>query len=206
VIPAEVQKALTDALGDQIALDVSMSQHIALRVGGPADAFARPASRDDLSRLLSLCSEAALPITLLGSGFNTLVTDGGVEGVVISLKKLRAIDAEGEDAVSAEAGVSHSQVTRFCIDRGLTGLEFGAGVPGTVGGWVAMNAGIGSREIADVVQSIEVMRIDGRDTFRIDRADLDFSYRALRGLPMGTVLSQRALASERRSRRRSRAR
>jgi UDP-N-acetylmuramate dehydrogenase len=188
VIAEGARKELTATLGEQIAFDVPMARHIALRVGGPADAFARPVTRDDLSRLLALCAEQDLPVTLLGSGFNTLVTDGGVEGVVICLKKLRAIEAEGEHAVSAEAGVSHSQVTRFCIDRGLAGLEFGAGIPGTVGGWVAMNAGIGSREVADVVRSIEVVRIAGGDSFRIDRSDLDFGYRALRGLPAGTVI------------------
>jgi UDP-N-acetylmuramate dehydrogenase len=90
--------------------------------------------------------------------------------------------------VRAEAGVSHARVTRFCVERGLAGLEFGAGIPGTVGGWTAMNAGIGQRELKDAVLEIEVMSPTGSFIRHLSRETLRFTYRALRGLAPGSVI------------------
>jgi UDP-N-acetylmuramate dehydrogenase len=125
---------------------------------------------------------------VLGAGFNTLVLDGGLDGVVIQLGKLRRIEERPGGAIRAEAGVSHSQITRFCVQRGFAGLEFGAGVPGNVGGWLAMNAGIPGREVKDAVREIEVMSPSGRSLRHIRRPRLRFVYRALRGLAPGSVI------------------
>jgi UDP-N-acetylmuramate dehydrogenase len=176
-----------------------MTGYTSLRVGGAADVLAKPRDRDELRRLLAICCEHTLLTTLIGAGFNTLVSDAGIEGVVICLKKFRSIriedTAHGGKAIRAESGVSHSQVTNFCIQNGLGGLEFGAGIPGTVGGWVAMNAGIGSRELVDVVLNLEVIRPDGSPPQAWKRDDLDFAYRSLRGLPVGSVIVSAVLAA-----------
>jgi UDP-N-acetylmuramate dehydrogenase len=187
VIAPRAHDELALLLEDRVRFDVPMSRHTSLRVGGPADALATPADRDELAALLRLCQRHELPVSLLGSGFNTLVQDGGLDGVVVQLKKLRVLEQRGERRVFAEAGVSHASLTRFCVQRGLAGLEFGCGIPGTVGGWVAMNAGIGSREVENVVIAIELMSAEGVCT-SLPRDVLDFGYRELRGLARGSVI------------------
>lgn len=188
MIDAATRARLDAMLGDRVHFDVPMARHTSLRVGGPADAFATPADRGELAALLGLCAELGLRRTFLGKGFNTLVLDEGVDGIVIQLSRMRALERAGDDLVRAEVGVSHSQLTRFCVANGLAGLEFGAGIPGTIGGWLAMNAGIGERELVDVVRDVEVMDPDGSAIRCVGREDLEFRYRALHGLPDGTAL------------------
>ncbi|MEE9607641.1 MAG: UDP-N-acetylmuramate dehydrogenase [Myxococcota bacterium] len=188
MISQTARDALAEALGDGVTFDVPMSRHTSLRIGGRADAFATPAAREELARLLEVCAAHRLRHTVLGSGFNTLVLDGRVEGVVIQLKQLQRLEERPGQRLRAEAGVSHSRLTRFCSDRGLSGLEFAAGIPGTVGGWLAMNAGIPAREVKDVVSEIEVMSPTGRSVRHLGRRGLRFSYRALRGLAAGSLI------------------
>ena len=188
MIGAEARAELEARMGERVRFDVPMSKHTSLRIGGPADALATPVDRDELAALLGICARHALPRTFLGAGFNVLVRDEGLDGVVISTKKLRGLEERPGPAVFAESGVSHASITRFCVDRGLAGLEFGAGIPGTVGGWIAMNAGIGVREQKDVVQQIEALSADGSELLTLDREALDFGYRACPGLPDGAVV------------------
>lgn len=188
MIEASSRAALESLLGDRVTFDVPLSRHTSLRIGGPADAMATPADREELGRLLALCAEHGLPIRVLGAGFNVLVSDAGLAGVVLRLKKLRRIDRVADDAIAVEAGASHATITNYCVENGLAGLEFGAGIPGTLGGWLAMNAGIGVRELKDVVRSVTWMDARGRLADPVARADLDFRYRELAGLPPGAVL------------------
>ncbi len=192
---AEAARAeLRELLGERVRFDAPLSRHTSLRVGGPADALAAPRDRAELVRLLDLCARHRVPHLVLGGGFNTLVRDGGVDGVVIQSAKLRRIEARPGPCVFAEAGVSHSQLTNFCIAEGLSGLEFGAGIPGTLGGWLAMNAGIPEREIGDAVREVEVASPTGAQTRRLAREHLEFRYRALRGLAPGSVILSALLA------------
>ena len=186
----EARAALRDALGDVVRFKVPMKRHTSLRVGGPADALVTPTHRGELSRALAVCAAHAIPATVLGGGFNTLVLDGGVDGVVLLLRRLRDLELRDDGRIRASCGVSHASLTRLCIEQGRSGLEFGAGIPGTVGGWVAMNAGTREREVQDAIVEIEVMRADGSDVLVVPRDQLAFEYRALRGLePGGVVLA-----------------
>ena len=200
MIESGVRNRLEAQLEDRIEFDSSLSRHTSLRIGGPADAVATPADRDELSTLLGICAEHKLPTLVIGAGFNVLVGEEGIRAVVIRLKKLRRIELVDSDVISIESGASHATITRYCIEHALTGLEFGAGIPGTLGGWIAMNAGIGVREMKDVVSDIEVVSRDGQDTKRIQRADLNFRYRELAGLAKGSIITagrMRVAASER---------
>jgi UDP-N-acetylmuramate dehydrogenase len=188
MIPRSARVQLEEALGDRIRFDAPMSRFTSLRVGGPADALAAPDSRPELARLLAVCTAHRIPYRVLGAGFNTLVLDGRLEGVVIQLGRFRRLEERPGAGVRAEAGVSHNQLTRFCATRGFSGLEFGAGIPGTVGGWLAMNAGIPGHEVKDTVREIEVMSPTGRSPRHIPRGRLRFVYRALRGLAPGSVI------------------
>ena len=188
MIGEEARNELLDALGDRVQFDAPMSRQTSLRIGGPADALAKPATRDELQAVLRICRRYALPQTLIGAGFNCLVGDEGIDGVVINLRKFRELQERPGPAIYAEAGVSHSAITRFCTDRGFTGMEFAAGIPGTVGGWIMMNAGIGVREQKDVALEVGIISPDGTGEESIGRPALDFRYRELRGLPDGAVV------------------
>jgi UDP-N-acetylmuramate dehydrogenase len=199
VIAPAARAQLRNALGDRVRFDVPMSRLTSLRVGGPADAVATPADRAELRALLAICARERLPHHVLGAGFNTLALDSGLDGVVLQLGRFRRIEERPGGAVRVEAGVSHSQVTRFCVRRGLAGLEFAAGIPGTVGGWLAMNAGIPAREMKDVTLEVEVVSPTGRHVEHVPGHRLRFVYRALRGLAPGSVLLSALLRVEPRS-------
>lgn len=188
MIEASARRALEARLGDRIEFDAPLARHTSLRIGGPADAIAMPADRAELRAVLEICAEHALPTMVFGAGFNLLVREGGIRGVVLRLKKLRRIERVGATLISVEAGASHATITRYCIEHALTGLEFAAGIPGTLGGWLAMNAGIGVREMKDVVFDIEVLDRTGKHELQIARHQLDFRYRALRGLEPGSII------------------
>lgn len=188
MISKAARSALAEALGDRVRFGVPMARYTSLRVGGPADALAVPIDRDDLARVLGVCREHRVPHTVLGGGFNTLVGDAGLDGVAIQMGRLRRLEERPGGALRVEVGVTHNQLTKFCIERGFSGLEFGAGIPGTVGGWLAMNAGIPTRETRHAVREVEVMRPTGRGVRHLGRDGLRFVYRSLRGLAAGSVI------------------
>jgi len=188
VISRSAREALEEALGDRVRFDFPLARCTSLRVGGPVDALATPATREEVARTLAICAAHQIPHFAIGAGFNTLALDDRLEGVAIQLGKMRGLEERPDCCLRVEAGVSHSQLTNFCIERGLSGLEFGCGIPGTIGGWLAMNAGIPGREVKDVVHEIEVISPTGREVRHIPRAELRFVYRALRGLAPGSVI------------------
>ncbi len=188
MIPRPARDALEETLGDRVRFDFPLARCTSLRVGGPVDALATPATREEIARTLAICAAHQIPHCVIGAGFNTLALDDRLEGVALQLGKLRRLEERPDCSLRVEVGVSHSQLTNFCIERGLAGLEFGCGIPGTVGGWLAMNAGIPGREVKDVVQEIEVISPTGREMRHIPRSELRFTYRALRGLAPGSVI------------------
>ncbi len=188
------RNALSEVAGDALRFDVPTARFTSLRVGGPADAVATPPDRWALAALLRACARRRIPHTVLGNGFNTIVRDGGLDGVAIRLSAFRRLEERPGGFLRAEAGVTHTTLTRFCRERGLAGLEFGAGIPGTVGGWVAMNAGVPQREAKDVVREVEVLSPTGARRSHLGRRRLRFEYRALRGLAPGSVILSALLA------------
>jgi UDP-N-acetylmuramate dehydrogenase len=128
-----------------------------------------------------------IAVHVLGSGFNTLVRDGGIRGLVLRLAGLRALAREEDGALRAEAGASHTSVARFCVEQGLAGLEFAVGIPGTVGGWIRMNAGIGTHEMKDVIDEVELFAPASARLEKRSRDTLAFRYRGV-DLPDGAVI------------------
>lgn len=188
MIPQQVREALKDVLGDRVRFDMPLARLTSLRVGGPVDAVATPDNRAELAATLKICATHHVSHHLIGTGFNTIALDTPLVGVAVQLSAFRAIDERPGGLLRAEAGVSHSQVTRFCTQRGLSGMEFASGIPGTVGGWLAMNAGVPNREMKDVVTEIEVMSPTGQSIRHHGRESLRFAYRSLDGLAPGSVL------------------
>jgi UDP-N-acetylmuramate dehydrogenase len=188
VIAPELRAELDAALPGAIRFDVPASKLTSLRVGGPVDALATPPDRAALARLLALCARRRLRRRVIGRGFNTIVRDEGLDGVLIQLTAFKRLEERPDGCLRVEAGVSHASLVRFCKERGLGGLEFGAGIPGSIGGWIAMNAGIPERETKDAVREIEVMSPGGAKLRHLPRAKLGFGYRRLAGLAPGSVI------------------
>jgi UDP-N-acetylmuramate dehydrogenase len=158
--------------------------------------LARPADREDLVAVVRWAARCRVPWRILGNGSNLLVRDEGVRGVVISLR--RVLDDFGVEGLTlrAGAGASLPAASKLAASRGLEGLEFGAGIPGTIGGAVVMNAGWHEFEIGNVVHEVELLEADG-NTKSFARAECGFGYRtsAFRtrpGVVLGAVLELRA--------------
>lgn len=145
------------------------------RVGGPAEAMARPVDRADL-RVLLAALPADVPLTVLGVASNTLVRDGGIDGLVVRLGRGFARIRAEDDTIAAGAAALCANVARAAADAGLGGLEFLSGIPGTVGGALAMNAGAYGRETGDVLIDAEAITRDG-DPECLSNADFGFRYR-----------------------------
>jgi UDP-N-acetylmuramate dehydrogenase len=160
-----------------------MANFSTLKVGGPADALIRPGSRDELVRLVSCLAEAQIPWRVIGGGSNILVADRGIEGVVIVLGRdfaaIEPLPGDGVHRLLVEAGCSLARLSSWCLEHGLSGLEFVAGIPGTVGGAVMMNAGAWGSEIARVITTVELLDASGRIEQRRLSVD-DFCYRGWR--------------------------
>ena len=153
-----------------------MSRHTTFRIGGPADFFLVPENADEIKKIIAVCKEKNVPYFILGNGSNLLVGDGGFRGVVLQIfKKMNDVRVEGE-RVTAQAGVLLSKVASAAYNASLTGLEFAAGIPGTLGGAVRMNAGAYGGEMKDVILSAKSLTFSGEI---IDRSaeEMEFSYR-----------------------------
>lgn len=186
----------------EIRLNEPLSAHTSYRIGGPADLLAIPADREDLVVLLRELGERQLDFFVLGGGTNLLVRDGGFRGAAVSLERLKTLAVVREyhavgghyTAISADAGASLAALLAYAMDRGLTGLEFAAGIPGSVGGAVVMNAGTAEGEIGDAVESIALLAPGGAIITR-GREEMGFGYR-VSGVPerhvvLGAVVALR---------------
>ncbi|MGI9290367.1 MAG: UDP-N-acetylmuramate dehydrogenase [Gammaproteobacteria bacterium] len=153
----------------QLLRDEPMSRHTSWRVGGVVDTWFRPASLDELVEFMQTL-EATVPVYWVGLGSNLLVRDGGVRGVIISVQDaLSGVEDLGAGRVKAGAGLACTVFARHCVRRGLGPAEFFAGIPGTIGGALAMNAGAFGGETWEVVESVET--IDRSGTLRSRRPD-----------------------------------
>lgn len=178
----------------EIRRNEPMSRHTSYAIGGPVDVLAFPAARDDLVLLLREIRNRKAPFFVLGGGTNLLVKDGGFRGVAISLGRMKTVAIGREyhsvggryTVLSADAGASLGSLLGFAADRGLTGLEFAAGIPGTVGGAVCMNAGTAEGEMGDVVETV-IMASPAGEVVTVGRDAMGFGYRAS-NVPVGHVV------------------
>ena len=156
--------------------DEPMSRHTSFRIGGAAEFFALPEDAEEIQKIFKLCKMHDVPITVLGNGSNVLVSDAGIEGVVISVSdKMSKIGINGEN-IFAGAGVMLSRLANTAAKNSLSGLEFASGIPGTLGGAIVMNAGAYGGEMKDVIEAVGVMDSDG-NVFEISAKDARFAYR-----------------------------
>ena len=156
--------------------DCPMAACTTLRLGGPADLLAEPATEEELLRMLALAGERSVPVTVIGRGSNLLVRDGGIRGLVIRIgRRMKGIETDGT-SLMAMAGTTLTELAHHAAVSGLAGLAFASGIPGTVGGGVLMNAGAYGGEMCQVTSWAEGVRPDG-SRFRYSRDELGFGYR-----------------------------
>ncbi len=173
---------LASCVSGFVLFDEPLDRYTSMGVGGPADALVFPQNGEELLKLISFLRKEKVPFFVFGKGTNLIVRDGGYRGVVVALQGLNQLSwkphSESEIIVRAEAGVPLAEIVQLSLKESLTGMEFCAGIPGSVGGAVRMNAGAFGREIKDVVTEITVMN-EHQELETISLKDLYFAYRRL---------------------------
>jgi len=176
----EHQTFAPQGLRGELRRDEPMSRHTSWRVGGNARLFFTPADIEDLCALLRQVPREET-VLWVGLGSNLLVRDGGIDGIVINTHgALGRLEVRDDGAVRVEAGVSCPKAARFCVRHNLAGAEFLAGIPGTMGGALAMNAGAFNRETWEAVQAVETVDRQGRRHVRRP-SEYDIDYRQVMG-------------------------
>ncbi|MBH0198709.1 MAG: UDP-N-acetylmuramate dehydrogenase [Nitrospira sp.] len=167
-----------------VRFQAPLAEYTSFKIGGPADVLVEPADAEDLVQLVAQASAQKLPMFVLG-GTNLLVRDKGIRGVVVSLARLRSIKEEPGSVLYAEGGVGMPTLISYAIRRSLAGLEWAAGIPGTVAGCVVMNAGTRLGEMKDSVKAVRIVTPTGT-VLDCPARDLIFDYRRA-ALPAGIV-------------------
>ena len=168
-------KSGLDKLRIEYVSDFPMSRFTWLRVGGNAKFAIYPSSIQQLTGLISFLSQMGYPWIVLGEGSNTIILDEGIEKAVIITKKMKAIEIKDSGEIVAEAGANMGTIMNQSVRKGFAGFEFAAGIPGTIGGGVFMNAGANDAEIKDVIKKVWLL-IDGKEEV-VSRRELNFEYR-----------------------------
>lgn len=161
---------------EKISVNEKMEKHTTFRIGGPADYFVMPSDVTDVKAVIELCEQEKVPYYVVGNGSNLLVGDKGFRGVIIQIAgNMNQLQADGE-VITAQAGCSLAQIAGKALDEELAGFEFAAGIPGTLGGAVRMNAGAYGGEIKDVLESAFVLTKEGK-VMELSVNEMEFGYR-----------------------------
>ena len=172
----ELAAAIAPLLRVAPLVDVAMCDYTTWRIGGPADILVQPSDEEELSALLTLLAERDVPWLVIGNGSNLLVADSGIRGVVIRMAEHFSSAVWRGDEVEASAGMLLAALALEAAERGLAGLEFARGIPGSVGGGIRMNAGAYDGRLGDFVTFVAAVGFDGQP-IRLEREQIHFAYR-----------------------------
>ena len=178
-------QAAVAGLRGKVTFGASLDAYTSFKIGGPADVLVEPADVEDVRTLVQQASTRKIPLFVVG-GTNLLIRDGGIRGIVVSLSRLRAIQEEPGQVLYAEGGVGMPTLIGHAIRRSLAGLEWAAGIPGTVGGCLVMNAGTRLGEMQDSVKAVRLVTMKG-EVVDLPASSIPFEYRRAR-LPKGIVV------------------
>jgi len=159
-----------------ININEPMKKHTSFKVGGPADILVTPEDAIEVQSIIKICKENKVDYYLIGNGSNLLVRDGGIRGVVIKLCKLNKIEVQG-NKITAQSGASLYDVTMAALGKGLKGIEFASGIPGSIGGAAAMNAGAYDGEMSMVLGSVIAIDNNG-ELITLTKDEMELSYRS----------------------------
>ena len=173
----EIGKKLLSILKvEQVKKDEPMKIHTRFRVGGPARYFVTPETEEEVAKVIEVCTQENVPYYIVGNGSNLLVSDQGYEGVIIQIyKQMNRVEIT-ENEIHAQAGALLSMIANRAMEAELTGFEFAAGIPGTLGGACVMNAGAYGGEMKDVLETVTVLTRDG-DVKTLTKDELELGYR-----------------------------
>lgn len=161
---------------EKVRVNENMDQHTTFRIGGPADYFVMPSEVSEVKAVIALCEQEKMPYYVIGNGSNLLVADKGFRGVIVQIAgQMSAMQVDG-DTMTVQAGCSLAQIAGRALVEGLTGFEFAAGIPGTFGGAVRMNAGAYGGEIKDVLECATVLTREGK-VLKLPANEMEFGYR-----------------------------
>lgn len=190
-------------LAEEVRVDEIMKSHTSFRVGGPADLFAEPKDTEEIAALISAAKALKIPFFLMGNGSNLVISDEGIEGLVIHLgEKFSHIESEPDpndpekELVRVTAGTLLTRLSSFATKSGLAGLEFASGIPGSVGGAVFMNAGAYDHDMSEVVEEVSCITKDGQ-VKTVRKEELDFSYRNSVFMKEGGIVTEALLSLSR---------
>ncbi len=183
----------------EIQENYPMRKYLYIKVGGKAKYLVYPRNMKSLLNLLRSCHEEGEKVTVLGAGSNTIITEQGIDGIVISTRKLKEVNIDGTH-IEAECGAMLSFIMNNSIRLGLTGFEFAAGIPGTVGGSIYMNAGANGGEIKDAVKKVYIWH-EGEEKV-LPREEINFEYRKS-NLPYGAIVTKAVFELRRGDRKKS---
>jgi len=191
-----LSEELAEIAGLKVRTNVPLARFTTFKIGGPARVVITPERVESLQAAMRVLSASGARTYVMGNGSNLLVSDAGFDGAVIRIgSSLSGMDIEGEDRLRVGAGTMWGRVLRFCAKEGWTGLEFGAGIPGNLGGAVATNAGTRLGETSDALIEATVVTKEGERRV-LSRAELGFEYRHSH-LPEGSVVVEVLLRVER---------
>lgn len=185
---SRLEDELREAFRERLVVNQSLGEFTSFRIGGPADMFISVESEDELMRAKRAAHQAGVPTFCLGHGTNLLVSDRGIRGLVIRLGANFNQISIDEVKVTAGAGVDFGELVETVVGRGLEGLEFGEGIPGTVGGGLVMNAGAFGGEIARVVTLVHGVTEEG-EARALTPEEINFAYRRTR-LPANFIITR----------------
>ncbi|WP_346930219.1 UDP-N-acetylmuramate dehydrogenase [Clostridium sp.] len=180
-------RSVIDVAGhENVKIDEPMKNHTSFKVGGPADVLVYPSNYEMIKDLINICKENKVDYFILGNGSNLIIRDGGIRGIVIKLGHINKIVVD-ENLVSAQCGAKLYSVADQALKNSLSGLEFASGIPGSIGGATAMNAGAYDGEMAKVIESVLV--IDNEGNIReLNEEELEFGYRNSAILKYGYIV------------------
>lgn len=176
---------------DNLKTDEPMSKHSSFRVGGPAELYLEVDSVEKLKAILDVNKELKLPVTVIGNGTNILVKDKGIKGIVIKYvaKGISKATLDNDTfAITADAGLPNAALANELLKDSLTGFEFAASIPGTIGGAIYMNAGAFGGEMENIVSEVTFLDLDDLAIYKSDGDDCDFGYRHSKFENMNTVI------------------
>lgn len=169
-------RSVIDVAGNEnVKIDELMKNHTSFKVGGPADLLVYPSNYEMIKDLINICKENKVDYFILGNGSNLIIRDGGIRGVVIKLGHINKIVVD-ENLISAQCGAKLYSVADQALKNSLSGLEFASGIPGSIGGATAMNAGAYDGEMAKVIESSLVIDNEG-NIIELNKEELEFGYR-----------------------------
>lgn len=170
------QKLINILDRENVLPDEPMKKHTTFRIGGPADYLVTPDSKEKVQSVIAVCREEGVPYYVMGNGSNLLVSDRGYRGVVVQIyKSMSKIRTEGV-SIRAQAGASLAKIAAAALEEGLSGFEFAAGIPGTLGGACVMNAGAYGGEMKDILTRVTVLDEEGR-IITLRKEELELGYR-----------------------------